>query len=294
LPRLDVEAVLAARRRRGLVAVFDVDGTLLPIARAPEAVVVPSELRAALAGLAARTDTVLGIVSGRPVADVLRLLGTPHARLVGMHGYERRPPGGPIERRWPPRASSAARSLGRTLRTRIPAHLNLRFEYKGPLLAVHVRGLPPAMRDRVARIVRASCPPDRVVLEGRRVFELRPADAPTKGDGVRWIASALPGAAVLFVGDDVTDEDGFSVLGPRDFPVQVVDPAAVRERAFGTTAARAALGSTDAVRNLVEILASARACPSERVSVAKDRDATSARRRRRRDLPGCSVGPRTR
>jgi hypothetical protein len=39
--QLDVARVLAARRGRGLVAVFDVDGTLAPIAPTPADARVP-------------------------------------------------------------------------------------------------------------------------------------------------------------------------------------------------------------------------------------------------------------
>ena len=72
---LDVARVLAARRGRGLVAVFDVDGTLAPIAPTPADARVPPETRRALRRLARRRDTLVGIVSGRPIAQVARLVG---------------------------------------------------------------------------------------------------------------------------------------------------------------------------------------------------------------------------
>src|SRR5262249_35987602 len=70
---LDVSRVLAARRRGGLVAIFDLDGTLAPIAPTPTAARVPAAVRRALGRLARRGDTVVGVASGRPLAEVVRL-----------------------------------------------------------------------------------------------------------------------------------------------------------------------------------------------------------------------------
>jgi trehalose-6-phosphatase len=66
LPVLDVERVRAARARGGLVAIFDLDGTLAPIAPTPVLARVPEDARRALHRLARHPDTVeIGRASGR-------------------------------------------------------------------------------------------------------------------------------------------------------------------------------------------------------------------------------------
>ena len=72
---------------------LDVDGTLAPIAERPEDARVPDETRRELARLAGRYALV-ACVSGRPGADVERMLGVPGVAIVGEHGLELAPEAG--------------------------------------------------------------------------------------------------------------------------------------------------------------------------------------------------------
>src|SRR5262249_16833535 len=101
VPPLDVAHVLEVRAARGLVAVFDVDGVLAPIAPTPDAARVPPATRRALRLLARRADTVVGIVSGRPLEQVDRLVGHGGFWRAGLHGAARRGPDDPVRLLWP-------------------------------------------------------------------------------------------------------------------------------------------------------------------------------------------------
>jgi trehalose 6-phosphate phosphatase len=243
----------AARRARGLIAIFDLDGTLARIAATPSRARVPAHTRRALARLAARADTTVGIVSGRPLAAVARLVGVRGLWVVGLHGYARRAPGGRTQRLWTRAAERQARALAARLRRALAGVRGARVELKGPLVAVHVRAAEPAGRRAARRIVARLRPPGHLLLEGRRVLELGPADRPTKADAVRWIAAGRPGSAILYVGDDTTDEQAFQALGPEDFPVRVVH----RERPSGSGRSRARYRLADpaAVAALIAALA---------------------------------------
>ena len=83
----------------------------------------------------------------------------------------------------------------------------------------------------------AAADPALTVRDGKNVVEFSVRDA-TKGDGLRALAERFSPDAVLFAGDDVTDEDALAVLGPDDVgikvgwaptiaPFRVADPAAV-------------------------------------------------------------------
>jgi trehalose 6-phosphate phosphatase len=255
LPVLDAAQVRAARARAGLVAIFDLDGTLAPIAPTPARARVPAAARRALHRLARCPGTVVGVVSGRPLAQVSRLLDARGLWLAGVHGAVRRRPGGPIERLWSDDVRRAGARLTRALTTALRTVPGVLVEPKGPVVAVHTRAATPAIRARVHEVVRRLRPPGWVLLEGRRVAELRPRGLPTKADAVRWIAASHAGAPVLYVGDDATDEDAFKILGRRDFPV-VVDPArASAERSSAApTRARYTLGGPGAVHRLVGAL----------------------------------------
>jgi trehalose 6-phosphate phosphatase len=259
VPPLDVAHVLEVRAARGLVAVFDVDGVLAPIAPTPDAARVPAATQRALRRLARRADTVVGIVSGRPLEQVDRLVGPGEFWRAGLHGAARRGPDDPVRLLWPLNVQQEGLRLARALTTSLDGIPGVLVEPKGPVVAVHSRAATPAGRARVRNVVSALRPAGWTLLEGRRVVELRPAGLPTKAEAVQWVAAQRPDAAVLFVGDDATDEDAFRVLRREDFAV-AVDAAASRAERGGaavTTHASSSLPGTDAVQDLVERLASA-------------------------------------
>src|SRR5262249_19274476 len=112
---LDTARVIEARAARGLIAVFDVDGTLAPIAPTPDAARVPAETRRALRRLARRPDTVVGFVSGRQLAQLERLVGRSGVWLAGLHGAVRRAPGQPARRLWSHDVQETGARLARAL-----------------------------------------------------------------------------------------------------------------------------------------------------------------------------------
>lgn len=280
VPPLDVACVLAARAADGLVAIFDVDGTLAPIAPTPDAARVPEETRRALRRLARRADTVVGFVSGRPLRQLEHLVGRSDVWLAGLHGAIRRAPGARVRRLWSHEVHQLGARLARALATALADVRGVMVEPKGPVVAVHTRAASPPGRARVRNVVSSLRPAGWSMLEGRRVVELRPDGLPTKADAVSWIAAERPAAAILYVGDDATDEDAFRALRRGDFPVLVDAGRALAEQGpgAGLSHARFGLAGTDAVRALVEALADA---PEGR----RARLATASARSRRRAAP---------
>ena len=75
----------------GRSALFlDYDGTLVGLAPTPAEAVADAELRALLAGLRARLDGAVAIVTGRPVADIDHFLAPLRLTVSGLHGLVRR------------------------------------------------------------------------------------------------------------------------------------------------------------------------------------------------------------
>lgn len=201
---------LTALASRRLVLVLDFDGTLCPIVEDRARARMASSTRRCLAVLARSCPVV--VVSGRARADVAsRLAGLPLAGIVGNHGAEEAtgtpPPG---VRRW-------RGSLKRDL-----AHLaGVEVEDKGYSLSVHFRRAP--RRQDAHRAIRAVV--DRLrgarAVEGHAVVNVVPAGAPHKGSAVRKWRRRLGTDAVIYVGDDVTDEDAFALGGPSLLAVRV-------------------------------------------------------------------------
>jgi trehalose 6-phosphate phosphatase len=220
---------------------LDVDGTLLEFAEQPDAVVVPVDLRQLLQTVAAFAQGALALVSGRPVAALDRLFAPLRLPLAGQHGAERRDAQGVLHRLDATLANlDHARDELRVMAAGIRGVL---LEDKGMTLALHYRRAPdraPELRAAM-RALLLSLGDEFVLMEGKCVLELRPTGK-DKGLAVRDFMSEPPfrGRTPVFVGDDVTDEDGFAVVsalgghavkvGPGDSlaPWRLADAAQVR------------------------------------------------------------------
>jgi trehalose 6-phosphate phosphatase len=195
---------------------LDVDGTLLDIAPTPDAVRVEDSLKELLAATSDALRGALALVSGRSIAT-LDALFAPHTwPAAGLHGIERRDATGSIHFAAPDSPDAPALDLAReALAAVVAAAPGALLEDKGRTLALHYRAIPEREAE-LRRAVRAVA--DRLgdhyhVLEGNRVLELKPAAA-TKADAIRAFMGEVPfaGRRPIFVGDDLTDLDGFAAV----------------------------------------------------------------------------------
>jgi trehalose 6-phosphate phosphatase len=211
---LDAALVDLAARRPLLVA-SDYDGVLAPFADEPSAAVPQPGVAEALARLAAVDGVVVALVSGRGIADLKKTSGfTGPYRWVGSHGAEF---DGPLA------DDLAARrdALADRLRAAVQATPGALLEVKPASVAVHVRQVVD--RDAAASLleqVRTLVDSSLTLKPGKEVLEVTVTDA-DKGTALRRLIAELGPAATVYLGDDVTDEDGFRALGPEDVTVKI-------------------------------------------------------------------------
>jgi len=189
---------------------LDLDGTLLDIAPTPDAVVVPPDLIASLRALRTRLDGALAVISGRPVEQVEALLPDAVQAIAGEHGGAiRHAPGEALERFDLPTPPEAWFAAGARIAA---AHPGAAMERKAHGFVLHYRAAPalgPVLREAMAALVEGS---DRfVMVPARKAWELRPHGA-DKGVAVEALMQRAPfvGRVPVFIGDDVTDEDGMA------------------------------------------------------------------------------------
>jgi trehalose 6-phosphate phosphatase len=192
---------------------LDLDGTLLDIAPTPDAVVLPPGLTDTLHRLRDRLGGAIAVVTGRTADVIDRLLGNGTFALGAEHGGTvRRLPGTPVERAdthvaAPPNAwIEATRRLAE-------AHPGALMERKTLGFTLHYRAVPelgPLFRDALLAMLAES--PAFELLPGKLLWEVRPRGV-DKGTAVRALMAGAPfaGRLPLFIGDDVTDEDGMRV-----------------------------------------------------------------------------------
>lgn len=192
---------------------LDVDGTLIEIAETPDGVSVGSDLPTLLDRLRSALGGALALVSGRALRDLDRLFGLLHLPAAGLHGLERRGATGAIARRSAPAADL------KTIRTALhgfaAAHPGVIVEDKTLSVALHYR-LAPAVESEARQLVDRLVPTSGgslCIQEGKMVLEIKPK-GPNKGDVIRSFMNEPPfiGRIPVFVGDDITDEDGFAAV----------------------------------------------------------------------------------
>jgi len=212
---------------------LDMDGTLIDLAATPDAVVVPAGLPALLSTLRNALDGALAIVTGRPIEAVERLLGDAPGAIAGEHGGAfRHAPGAPIERPDLPAPPESWLDQAQSLADRFPGSV---LERKARGFGLHYRQAPEAkeiFRDALQAMVDSS--PAFILHPAHMLWEVRPNGA-DKGGAVIALMRRAPFAQRLpiFIGDDVTDEDGMREarkLGGAGYRVDAVfrDPKGVR------------------------------------------------------------------
>ena len=212
----------------------DVDGTLLSFAARPADVAPVPGLLEALRRAARALDGALALVSGRPVDDLDAILGDLPVAMAGGHGHERRrADGSRTEGPAVPEGLSAMRDAFDRFQA---AHPGTLVEHKTFGVALHYRQAPELAAAAVAMAEDAlkSVGGEIALLRGNMVVEAKGATT-DKGAAVRAFMAEAPfeGRTPVFVGDDVTDEDGFAAVNEmRGYSVLVGDrsPTAARYR----------------------------------------------------------------
>jgi trehalose 6-phosphate phosphatase len=207
----------------GAALFLDFDGTLVELAEAPDAISVSPELAPLLGRLSDRLRGRVALVSGRSIAGLERHLHCSGLAVSGSHGLELRLRDGshiPLAAR---HDLTAARERVHQLAAEAPGLL---VEDKPFSVALHYRQAPQEqarVAEAMAELARGT---GLALQQGKMVVEIRPPGA-DKGDAVRAFMAEpdFAGARPLFVGDDLTDEDGFAAAAAMGGAGILVGPA---------------------------------------------------------------------
>ena len=227
---------------------LDFDGTVVDIAPQPEAVQVPLPLIGTLNLLHGYLGGAVALISGRPIEQIDQFLHPLRLPVAGVHGAERRGADGAVtllSTYSMDEVAAAANALA-------AQHPDLLVENKRGSLALHYRQAPElealclqTMQQAVERS------PGLTLLRGKMVVEAKPGGA-SKGRAIESFMREPPfaGRVPVFIGDDITDEVGFSTvqrLGGLGIKVgegatvawrRLPDPAALRTELEAAVAAK--------------------------------------------------------
>lgn len=247
-----LDARLRARLTEPFAVFLDYDGTLTPIVDDPDEARIPERTRATIEALAA--VTLVAVVSGRDLDDVRAKVGVEGLAYAGSHGFDILHADGSHQQV----ATDYLDALDRAhheLERRLAEIPGARIERKRFAIAVHDRAVDdPDLRERIAEVVAELAQQETELRPtgGKRIHELRPDFDWDKGRAIETLLAELgaEGRVPLYLGDDLTDEDGFRAVKTHGGVAVVVRG----EDADRMTFADAALETTDEAERFLDEL----------------------------------------
>ena len=252
-PRL-LSALHELLGRRPVLLALDFDGVLAPLVDEPLAARALPGTLALLTELAACDGVYVALVSGRALAN-LRTVGQVPADtdllLVGSHGAE--VDGVAIELE--PVAAQRLSALHSAFDAIAAEHPGVHVETKPAGVVLHTRRATTrgAAATATQAALTAAAGPGCTVTRGKEVVEVSVVEA-GKGVAVERLRERLGVLGVLYVGDDVTDENAFAVLGSADVGIKVGE---------GATVAAHRLPDPPAVQHLLRLALAALTDPAD-------------------------------
>lgn len=203
-----------------LLVCCDYDGTLSPLVDDPGNAVPLDDAVKALRALAHLPNTTAAVVSGRALRDLAALSRLPgEIHLVGSHGSEFDLD---FARGLDTQQQQLLIDLEQVCRELVVDAPGALVEVKPASVAVHVRQMPEPQGDALLERTAEVCGrmPGVLVRHGKRVVEMSVVHS-DKADAVHVLRHRLGATAVLFIGDDLTDESVFAQMSGPDLGIKV-------------------------------------------------------------------------
>lgn len=206
---------------------LDFDGTLTPIVRHPNDVLLDKRTETALYRLSRSPRFQIAIITGRSLRDLKSYVSFNNIIYVGNHGFEFK--GGRLSA---PIETKKAKDFLRVI-ARMAEKLDESFrdvpgvylENKRYTLSVHFRGVSekdrPVFQKKLNDLRERHRDVPLLWRRGKKVWEIRPPLSWGKGKAALYIMNHFPRALPIVIGDDKTDEEMFEALEGRAITVRV-------------------------------------------------------------------------
>ena len=193
---------------------LDIDGTLAPFQINPEHSFIPQTTLDVIKKITKLNIPVIA-VTGRDVDTASKLLHPIEVPIAGLHGLDIYFDSGNYIR--PDLSSINFKKLKQDITKNCDKHPELLIEDKGYSIALHYRKNPNLENNAINIMQRINLNyPQLKINRGKFVVELIPNQA-DKGRAIKTILNHLDLPAVLpiFIGDDLTDESGFTYINQQ-------------------------------------------------------------------------------
>ncbi|BCB95438.1 hypothetical protein JZK55_03600 [Dissulfurispira thermophila] len=202
---------------------LDYDGTLTPIAESPDKATMSDDMRSLIAAL--KEYIPVAIISGRSLQDIKNKIGIEDIIYAGNHGAEIWDGDKIIRGQESEVNIGRLKELLQRLQDSLSCINGIIIEDKGLTASIHFRMVKikdlPEFFDIFSRITKPYENSFKIIT-GKKVFELRPVNIWNKGDAVSWIIDNLgKDRFPIYIGDDTTDEDAYSILKNRGLSISI-------------------------------------------------------------------------
>jgi trehalose 6-phosphate phosphatase len=192
---------------------LDVDGTLIELTDTPSETRADVELRTLLRDVAERLGGAVALISGRKIQTLDELFVPLRLPAAGLHGVERRKADGAMQGAILIDAQlNGARA---SIKALVEAHPGTLMEDKDRTIAVHFRmapGFGEVLRQSLIDIAKP-LGSNYHIQSGKMFYEIKPRGF-SKATAIEAFMREAPfnGRRPVFIGDDLTDRDGFGVV----------------------------------------------------------------------------------
>ncbi len=197
------------------VALFlDVDGTLYDIENSPSLIRPCFRLQKKLQTIRNRLGGALGLISGRSLDDLDRIFDNNKIPVAGNHGAQLRDA---LRTKEYQADTGNIEGIAHKVRALLNEQKNIEIENKGSNLTVHFRN-STIDRKEINKIIMelVKYEPKLTFLKGKEVLEIKPLSH-NKGTAISYFMRTKPfiKRRPVFIGDDVSDEDGFETVNKK-------------------------------------------------------------------------------
>ncbi len=197
------------------VALFlDVDGTLYDIENKPSLIKPCFRLQKKLHTIRNRLGGALGLISGRSLDDLDRIFESNKMPVAGNHGAQLRDA---LRIKAYQSDTENIKRIAHKIRGLLNGQKNIEIENKGTNLTVHFRN-STIDRKELNKIIMelVKHEPKLNFLKGKEVLEVKPLSY-NKGTAISYFMRTKPfiKRIPIFIGDDVSDEDGFETVNKK-------------------------------------------------------------------------------
>ena len=205
---------------------LDYDGTLTPIKRHPDLALIPNDTKELLQKISDKSNSTVAIVTGRSYRDIFSKVKLEGIYYAANHGFELCGPG--LNKKFiGDNRIIELKNICDELKNRLYLFRGVWIENKGTTASIHYRqankedfdGIKQTMNEVLINYEGYH------IVEGKRVYEIRPSSEWNKGKAVMLLTEHLFGKSwnkkvcIIYVGDDQTDEDAFKLI--KDFGIGI-------------------------------------------------------------------------